>query len=146
MSQTNPLVANLLHASPDDTAAAPSITFSNADGQRSGTGIHGSASSVKISVAGADIVTIDSTGISGAGSLSNLLALSSSASAGGAATEALVVPGLLASDTILSVSQKVMGANSLPLLGFNTQANNALTVVYSADPGAGAVILVAVKR
>ncbi len=75
-----------------------------------------------------------------------ILAFTSAASAGGTPTEALVVTGLLATDTILSVSQSVPGANNLPLLGFNTLANAALTVVYSADPGAGAVIVVAVKR
>lgn len=144
MSQSNPLVADKLHGAPDDTAAAPTISFGNCDGQKSGTGIHGDASSVKISVAGTDVATITSSGI--AGSLVNLLALSSNAGAGGAATEVMVVTGLLSTDTILSVSQKVKGTNSLPLLGFNTQANNALTAVWSADPGAGAIILVAVKR
>lgn len=70
----------------------------------------------------------------------------SSAGAGGAASAALTVTGLLATDTILSVTQKTAGANSLPLLGYTTLANNALTVQWSADPGAGAVIVVTVKR
>lgn len=70
----------------------------------------------------------------------------SAASAGGGASEVLVVTGLLATDTVLSVSQKTAGANSLPLLGWTTVANNALTVQWSADPGAGAVVVVAVKR
>lgn len=76
----------------------------------------------------------------------SILRFNSSAGAGGAATEAMVVTGLLASDTILSVSQKTPGANSLPLLGWSTQANNSVTAIWSADPGAGSVILVAVKR
>lgn len=76
----------------------------------------------------------------------SILVFTSAASAGGGATEALVVTGLLATDTVLSVSQKTPGANSLPLLGHSTLANNALTAIFSADPGAGAVIIVAVKR
>jgi hypothetical protein len=74
------------------------------------------------------------------------LVYTSSASAGGAATEVMTLTGILATDTILAVSQSVPGANNLPLLGFNTLGNNALTAVWSADPGAGAVIKVHVKR
>lgn len=74
------------------------------------------------------------------------LVYTSSASAGGAATEVMVLTGILATDTILSVSQSVPGANNLPLLGFNTLGNDALTAVWSADPGANAVIKVHVKR
>lgn len=75
-----------------------------------------------------------------------ILTFESSASVGGAATEALTVTGLLSTDTILAVTQKTKGAQNLPLLGYTTQANNALTAVWSATPGAGAVILVTVKR
>lgn len=75
-----------------------------------------------------------------------IMVLTSSAGAGGAATEAMTVAGLLATDVILGVSQSVKGANSLPLLGFNTQTAGHLTGVWSADPGAGAVIKVSVKR
>lgn len=75
-----------------------------------------------------------------------VLVYTSSASAGGAATEVMTLTGILATDTILAVSQSVKGANSLPLLGFNTLGNNALTAVWSADPGANAVIIVHVKR
>lgn len=70
----------------------------------------------------------------------------STAGAGGAATEAMVLTGLLATDTILAVTQSVKGANNLPLLGYNTQAANALTAVWSANPGAGSVIVVTVLR
>jgi len=75
-----------------------------------------------------------------------LLTLNSAAGAGGTASEVLVVTGLLAADTILSVSQSAPGANNLPLLGFNTQADGALTGVWSADPGAGAILKIAIKR
>lgn len=74
--------------------------------------------------------------------------ISSSAGAGGAATEAMVVTGLglAAADTIIGVTQKTKGANNLPLLGYTTQAANALTCVWSADPGAGAVVQVSILR
>lgn len=75
-----------------------------------------------------------------------ILVFTSSAGSGGAATEVMTVTGILATDTILSVSQSVPGASSLPLIGFNTLANNAITGVWSADPSAGAILVVAVKR
>lgn len=78
--------------------------------------------------------------------LKGLMVFQSTAGAGGAATEAMTVTGLLATDKILAVTQKTKGANNLPLLGFTTQAANALTAVWSANPGAGSVILVTVFR
>lgn len=82
----------------------------------------------------------------GLGDLLNIVAYTSSAGAGGAATEAMVLTGLAAADEILSVHQKTKGANSLPLLGWSTQAANALTGIWSADPGANAVIVVLVRK
>lgn len=70
----------------------------------------------------------------------------SSAGAGGAATEAMTLTGLAAGDEILSVSQRTPGANNLPLLGWTTQASNALTCVWSGNPGAGAVVVVTVRK
>lgn len=87
------------------------------------------------------------TGLNGkavGGSVAKLL--SSAASAGGAATEALTVTGLLTTDLILAVTQRVDGANSLPLLGWSTQIANGITGVWSADPGAGAIVDVAFLR
>ncbi len=75
-----------------------------------------------------------------------VLQFTSTAGSGGGATEAMVLTGLKTTDEILGVSQKTDGANSLPLLGWSTQAADALTGVWSADPGAGAVIQVMVKR
>lgn len=80
------------------------------------------------------------------GNLLNFQVYTSSAGAGGAATEAMTLTGLAAGDTILAVTQKTKGANSLPLLGWSTQAANALTGIWSADPGAGAVIQVFVLK
>lgn len=72
--------------------------------------------------------------------------LSSAASAGGGATEAMTVTGLLTTDVIISVTQRVKGGNSLPLLGWNTQVADGITAVYSADPGAAAILDVAFIR
>lgn len=72
--------------------------------------------------------------------------LTSAAGAAGSATPTLTLTGLKATDTIVSVQQKTKGANNLPLLGWTTQADNALTCVYSADPGAGCVVVVTVLR
>lgn len=77
---------------------------------------------------------------------SKIVVLTSAAGAGGAASAAMTVTGLQATDVIMSVTQKTKGANNLPLLGWTTQAANSLTVQWSADPGAGSVIVVAVKR
>lgn len=75
-----------------------------------------------------------------------ILTFDSAAGTGAAATEAMTVTGLLATDRILAVTQSVKGANNLPLLGYNTQAANTLTGVWSAAPGAGTVIKVTVFR
>lgn len=75
-----------------------------------------------------------------------VLCYQSAASAGGAATEALAVSGLLASDSIVSVSQKSAGANGMPLLGYDFLGAGSLTGIWSVDPGAGAVLHVCVGR
>lgn len=77
---------------------------------------------------------------------SQILVFTSTAGAGGAATAAMTVTGLKTTDVILSVVQKTKGANNLPLLGWTTVAANSVTAVWSADPGAGSVIVVSVKR
>ncbi len=68
--------------------------------------------------------------------------------AGGSATPTATVTGLAtsATDTILSVVQDHINANSLPLLGFNTQGAGSLVTVYSADPGGSGTIKVTVLR
>lgn len=82
----------------------------------------------------------------GLGDALNHQAYTSAASTSGAATQALAITGLGANDVILSVTQATKGANNLPLLGWTTQAANALTAVWSANPGAGAVIIVHVLK
>lgn len=77
----------------------------------------------------------------------NLVKLTSAASVGGAAIEPnLAVAGLLATDVILAVTQKTPGANSLPLLGYADQQDGTLDFIYSADPGAGAIMEILVNR
>ena len=68
----------------------------------------------------------------------------SAASAGGAASEAMTFTGLLATDVVLSVDQSVAGAGKT-IIGFNTQVADGLTIVWDADPGAGAVVVLTVK-
>jgi hypothetical protein len=58
----------------------------------------------------------------------------------------LAISGLLSTDTILSVTQKTMGGNPSVLAAFANQVNDSLDISWSADPGAGAVVIVAIKR
>lgn len=139
---------NRLVAGNLDTAAAPSVQFGGTFDLGSGMGMFADANSIHFSVGGSDKLVISATAITlGTGvSLGSIQVFTSAAGGGGSANQVFVVAGLLASDTILSVSQKTPGAAALPILGYSTQANNALTGIYSADPGAGSVIIVAVKR
>lgn len=171
---SNPVIYNTIVLPIDGTAASPKIQIGGSSQASPGTGIYGDESSIKFSVGGTQIASITSAGIvpavavaknkvlagptTGADAAptyrllvaadlpSQVLVLTSGAGAGGGATEAMTVTGLLTTDTILSVSQKTPGLNNLPLIGFSTQATNALTAIFSADPGAGAVIIVAIKR
>jgi hypothetical protein len=86
------------------------------------------------------------TAIAGVGVSFNILAFTSNPTVGGAAVEAVTVTGLLSTDTILSVSQKTKGGANLPILGWSSQVTNGISIIYSADMGPGAVVLVAVKR
>ncbi len=75
-----------------------------------------------------------------------LVAYASDAGAGGAASEALTVTGLSSTDTILAVTQKVAGASNTALTGYNTLIDNGLTIEYTANPGAGSIVTVLVKK
>lgn len=77
-----------------------------------------------------------------------VLQLESAASAGGNATEDdVAVAGLLATDEILSVGQRVPGAGvGKTLIGWADQKDGSLDLTWDADPGAGAIVRVAVKR
>ena len=78
--------------------------------------------------------------------VNKFVAYDSAASAGGAASEALTVTGLLTTDTILAVSQKTKGANGTAIINFGTLIADGLTVEYTADPGAGSIVTVLVKQ
>lgn len=61
-------------------------------------------------------------------------------------TPTATVTGLLATDTILAVTQAAANSNSLPLIGFGTVASNALGLIYSGASGTGGTVDVAVLR
>jgi hypothetical protein len=67
-------------------------------------------------------------------------------SVGGAATEALTCTGLATTDTILAVTQRVQGANAVAVSGYASLVANGLTVRWTANPGAGAVVRVTVQK
>ncbi len=96
---------------------------------------------------GGYVMTSDSSGnLSFVASAANILTFTSNTSSGGMSSEVLVVTGLLSTDTILSVTQITAGSNNTATTGYNTLANNALTVTWTADPGTGATVLVTIKR
>lgn len=66
----------------------------------------------------------------------------SGASAGGAANEELTVGGLLTTSTIYSVTQSVAGANSTAMIAYTNDTNGSLKIFWTADPGAGARVVV----
>lgn len=74
-----------------------------------------------------------------------ILAFGSAETSGGNASEAMTVTGLLATDTILTVQQRIQ-QNAVSVTGWNTQIDDGVTVTWTADPGSGATITVAVKR
>ncbi len=75
-----------------------------------------------------------------------ILAFTSDALSGGGANEAMVVTGLLATDTILSVQHVSGGTLTVAVSGWHTQADDALDGEFVIDPGAGALVQVVVKR
>lgn len=76
-----------------------------------------------------------------------IMSFTSEASAGGAASEAVTLTGLLDTDTVIAVTQKTAGAGTgKNLIGWSTIANDALTVTWNNDPGAGAVVVAVVLR
>ena len=72
-------------------------------------------------------------------SLSSVL---SSASIGGAANEELTVAGLLTTSTIYAVTQSVPGGNNTATIGYTNDTNGSLKVIWTANPGAGAKVVV----
>lgn len=80
-------------------------------------------------------------------SSSTVLAFNSNPSPAGSATETLVVTGLLATDTILAITQMTPGAVSTAfIVGYSGQADNSLTVQWTTDAGGSAVVRVLVSR
>lgn len=65
-------------------------------------------------------------------------------SVGGAASEAFTITGLLTSDVVL-LTLKDNGPNNVTILEHSVTANT-LTVVFSANPGAGAIVNYGILR
>lgn len=79
-------------------------------------------------------------------SVTSTLGYSSAASISGSATQALTVTGLKSTDTVLSVSQKTPGADSLALIGWSTLIDDGISGIWAANPKAGAILQVVVQR
>lgn len=77
---------------------------------------------------------------------SELVRIESDASVGGGATETLTFAGLRADDEIMALSQRVAGASGGAPVAWDTQAADALDVSWDMDPGAGAVVVLMVRR
>lgn len=73
--------------------------------------------------------------------------VTSAATTGGAASETVAAVGLADADSIVAVSQRVPGANNLPLLGWQKTGNDdEIQLDYSANPGAGAIVEILYKK
>jgi hypothetical protein len=97
------------------------------------------------------VVVNDGTGFHAVSSATGpiLHVLTSNASVGlvGEIAEALVVPGLLATDSVISVAQSVPGTdNTATITGWTSVAANLLTVTFTHNPGAGLVAVITVIR
>lgn len=77
---------------------------------------------------------------------SKLVAYDSNPSTGGAPSEVMTITGLGATDTILAVTQVTPGAANLAIIGFSAQGPNTLTITWTGNPGAGAIVRVSVKK
>lgn len=81
--------------------------------------------------------------------LAKIVAYLSDVSVGGSgATETLTVTGLQVTDTILAVSAAVVGATAAnsAVSAFGAPGADSLSVTWIGDPGAGAKVLVLVKK
>lgn len=77
---------------------------------------------------------------------SELIRIESDAGAGGGATETMTFNGLRADDEIMALSQKTAGASGGAPVAWDSQAADALDVSWDMDPGAGAVLVLMVRR
>lgn len=75
-----------------------------------------------------------------------LVTIDSAASVGGGVTEALTFTGMLATDTVLALTGMTAGANAAAVNAFGAPGVDSLSVTFTADPGAGAVVRALVLR
>lgn len=68
------------------------------------------------------------------------------ASVGGATTEALTCTGVLSTDQIRAVTQKVTGTNNTAITSFGTPGTNTITIGWTANPGSGAIVRLYLKH
>lgn len=78
------------------------------------------------------------------GDVVSIFSLDSEPATGGGASEALVVTGLLQTDTVLAVTAMTDSAEAV--IGFEVTDDDELTVDFTGDPGADAVVRVLIKR
>lgn len=77
--------------------------------------------------------------------LPQILSIDSNPSVGGSALETFTFPGLLATDTVLSWGFKTNAAQQF-IEQWTNQVNGSIDIKMSGDPGAGAIIRIAIKR
>lgn len=77
---------------------------------------------------------------------SKLVVYESAVSVGGGVTESMTVTGLLGTDTVLAVTGSVKGANAAAVNAFGAPGAGALSVTFTADPGAGMKVKVFVLK
>lgn len=91
------------------------------------------------------IATIDTDALHRAAEV-DILTFGSNPSSGGGSSEAMTFTGLKTTDKILAFTQRVAGSNGTAMTGWNTFVTDGMTITWTGDPGAGAIILVVVKR
>lgn len=75
------------------------------------------------------------------------VALISTASVGGNATETIAVPGLKATDTIIAFYQKTAGGGlAVAVKEIANQIDGFIDVTWDVDPGVGAVLVFTVQN
>lgn len=77
---------------------------------------------------------------------SKTVAITSSASLGGATSETLTFTGLVATDTVLAVTQVTPGGGNNAVIGYSNLAANALKIYWTSNPQSGAIVNVLVRH
>lgn len=70
----------------------------------------------------------------------------SSGTGGGSPTEVLTVTGLEATDTVLAITMKDEGDNSVAVRAFAPPGSGTISITFTADPGANANVRILVRK